>query len=102
MELKTWLDLEYGRVTKLAKAIGVPTSFVSNMANGVKPVPLERCSQIEQYTGGAVTCEEMRPDLTEEFAYMRHRPEPEMTGQAEVQAGAALGFDAMNNEVKAG
>lgn len=77
MELKTWLDLEYGRVTKLAKAIGVPTSFVSNMANGVKPVPIERCSQIEQYTEGAVTCEELRPDLIAEFAYMRNRPAAE-------------------------
>lgn len=97
MELKTWLDLEYGRVTKLAKAIGVPPSFVSNMANRVKPVPIERCRQIEQYTESAVTCEEMRPDLVEEFAYMRTRPEPEMLGQVVLTAGCALGYDALND-----
>lgn len=93
MELKTWLDLEYGRVTKLAKAIGVPTSFVSNMANGVKPVPIERCSQIEQYTEGAVTCEELRPDLIAEFAYMRNRPAAEHV----VVAGDAIGYNALND-----
>ena len=101
MELKTWLDLEYGRVTKLAKAIGVPASFVSNMANGVKPVPFERCRAIEQFTESAVTCEEMRPDLAEEFAYMRNRPTPELAGQIILVAGDALGYDAVNNELKA-
>lgn len=92
MELKTWLDLEYGRVTKLAKAIGVPPSFVSNMANGVKPVPVERCRQIEQFTQGAVTCEEMRPDLIADFEYMRKRVAPEFAGTAVLLPGDALGY----------
>lgn len=64
-------------------------------------MPFERCRPIEEYTEGAVTCEELRPDLVEEFAYMRHRPEPEMQGQVVVQAGDALGYNGLNDKVKA-
>ena len=45
----------------LAKAIEVPPSFVSKMVNGEKAIPAEHCKAIEQFTGGAVTCQEMRP-----------------------------------------
>jgi DNA-binding transcriptional regulator YdaS (Cro superfamily) len=34
-------------------------------------VPAERCPQIERATDGAVTCEELRPDLAEHWAYLR-------------------------------
>lgn len=46
----------------LAKAIEVPPSFVSKMVNGEKAIPAEHCKAIEQFTGGAVTCQEMRPN----------------------------------------
>ena len=45
----------------LAKAIEVPPSFVSKMVNGEKTIPAEHCKAIEKFTGGAVTCQEMRP-----------------------------------------
>ena len=105
MNLETYLNQPGQSGVAFAKLLGVSQPTVSDWVrgkdNGGKVIPEDRARQIERATGGAVTCEEMRPDLVEEFAYMRTRPEPEMTGQAEVQAGAALGFDAMNNEVKA-
>lgn len=49
-----------GGVTKLAEALGVSQSVVSNWkARG--QVPAERCPYIEAVT--TVTCEQLRPDL---------------------------------------
>lgn len=42
--------------------------MVSKMASGEKRVPLDRCPYIQQFTGHAVTCEELRPD---QIAYFR-------------------------------
>lgn len=46
----------------LARFIDVPPSFISKMVNGEKATPAEHCRAIEQFTGGAVTCQELRPD----------------------------------------
>lgn len=59
MELKTWLKSEVGRSVALAKAIGVPASFVSKMASGEKPIPLAHMAEIERFTAGEVTRIEM-------------------------------------------
>ena len=34
---------------------------MSKMVNGEKTIPAEHCKAIERFTGGAVTCQEMRP-----------------------------------------
>ena len=34
-------------------------------------VPAEYCSEIERATKGAVTCEDLRPDLAEHWAFLR-------------------------------
>ncbi|MGL4526326.1 MAG: Cro/CI family transcriptional regulator [Aestuariivirga sp.] len=52
-----------GRYAAVARALGVSESLVMQWARG-KPAPHERCPQIEQATQGAVTCEEMRADLS--------------------------------------
>jgi DNA-binding transcriptional regulator YdaS (Cro superfamily) len=62
MDLKTWVNLERGRIIFLAKRLEVPASFMSNMAAGIKSVPLERCVPIELATEGAVTRKDLRPD----------------------------------------
>lgn len=62
MKLKTWIESERGRATALAKAIGVPSSFVSKMVSGEKAIPAEHCKTIEALTLGQVTCQEMRPN----------------------------------------
>ena len=49
--------------TSLAVKLGLKTSvLVSLWASGVRPVPAERCPAIERATGGAVRCEDLRPD----------------------------------------
>ena len=45
--------------------------MVTKMAAGVKRVPLEHCPFIQEFTAGAVTCEELRPDEVEYFALIR-------------------------------
>lgn len=56
-----------GGVTKLAVAMGITAQRVSNWVE--RGVPAERCPDIERATGGAVTCEELRPDV--DWAYLR-------------------------------
>lgn len=65
MDLKTFLvDAERGRASRLAAALGVDAPLISYWANDKRPPPADRCPAIEEFTGGAVTCEELRPDLT--------------------------------------
>lgn len=54
-----------GGVTALAEKLGVRQSVVSNWrTRGASPrVPAERCIAIEHATGGAVTRQELRPDV---------------------------------------
>jgi len=56
-----------GGLSALARLLGVAPPTVSQWASGVRPVPAERCPAIERATGGAVTCEELRPDVDWQF-----------------------------------
>ncbi len=47
----------------LAETIGISPVLVSQWRNGHRPIPAERCPAIERATGGAVRCEELRPDV---------------------------------------
>lgn len=67
---------ERGSQTALAQLIGVAPELINQWAHGVRRVPLERCVAIERATDGAVTCEELRPDMAEYFAYLRDRADP--------------------------
>ena len=48
---------------QLAQALGVSAVVVSLWKTSARPVPAERCPDIEAATNGAVTCEELRPDV---------------------------------------
>ena len=61
-KFKSWAEAGRGRITALAKSIGAPQSYVNNMVNGKKPVPLHHAAAIEQFTGGAVTRQDLFPD----------------------------------------
>lgn len=52
-----------GATSRLAADLQAPVSLVSEWANGTRPVPAERCIEIERITQGAVRCEELRPDV---------------------------------------
>ena len=51
-----------GGTSALARALEVAGPTVSEWRKGERPVPVERCVQIERVTGGAVTRMDLRPD----------------------------------------
>lgn len=69
MNLDQYLHQPGLSARRLADEIGVPAPLISQWRRGVRPVPAERCPAIERATGGAVTCEELRPDV--DWAYLR-------------------------------
>lgn len=68
MDIRDYL-LSGNRQKDLAKAIGAHPVLVSQWASGTRRVPAERCPAIERATGGAVRCEDLRPDV--DWAYLR-------------------------------
>lgn len=73
MNLKTYAETR-GAAAQLARALGVSSVIVSHWVTGVKPVSAERCLDIERVTGGAVRCEELRPDIA--WSVLREVPPP--------------------------
>ncbi|HDL7428374.1 TPA: helix-turn-helix domain-containing protein [Yersinia enterocolitica] len=69
MNLKTYTSKQRGNATRLSRDLNVDQSLISLWANGVRPIPADRCPEIEKITQGAVTCEELRPDV--DWAYLR-------------------------------
>lgn len=69
MTLDEYITSTREKAAKFAAALNVPPSRISEWRTGVRPVPAERCPEIEKATGGAVTCEELRPDV--DWAYLR-------------------------------
>lgn len=52
-----------GGAARLARALRVTPSMVTQWARGSRPVALDRCPSIERSTLGAVPCEALRPDV---------------------------------------
>lgn len=52
-----------GEMSRLSKTIGISLPIVSFWVSGKRQVPAERCPDIEKFTEGKVTCEELRPDV---------------------------------------
>ena len=61
MNLIAYLDA-HGSSIRLAKALGVAPAIISQWKCGVRPVPIEKCSAIEQATNGDVTRQDLRPE----------------------------------------
>lgn len=70
MNLTSYLE-ENGMANTLSKVIEVSPVMISLWKTGARQVPAERCPDIERATNGKVTCEELRPDLAEQWAYLR-------------------------------
>jgi len=68
MDLNTYLK-QRGAGSALARYLKVNHVMVSQWRYGIKQVPAERCPAIEKATGGAVRCEELRPDI--DWGYLR-------------------------------
>jgi len=68
MNLPAYLSEMRGRAAALARSICVSPVTIHQWAfRPDKQVPAERCPAIEKATGGAVTCEELRPDVDWQF-----------------------------------
>jgi DNA-binding transcriptional regulator YdaS (Cro superfamily) len=63
MDLKIYVGTEHGAQTRLGRQLGCQPQLIYQWVNGVRPVPVGRCSAIERATDGAVSCEELRPDV---------------------------------------
>ncbi len=81
---------EYGNAARLADLIGVHPILISQWANSKdgRKVPLDKCVPIEIATEGKVTCEEMRPDMSGFFRYLRTTAKPRAS-PAQRRAAAA-------------
>lgn len=47
----------------LADRLGVSVTQVHHWAHGIRPIPAERCIDIEKATSCMVTCEELIPEI---------------------------------------
>lgn len=67
MKLSEYIKGGRGRARELAVALGIKdpanAALIYQWSSGVRVVPAERCPAIERATGGAVRCEELRPDV---------------------------------------
>ncbi|MBQ0934632.1 transcriptional regulator [Ideonella paludis] len=84
MSLIDYLNGERGRGRAVAKAAGLSTSFLSQLARGKRPIPAEHCAPIERATGFAVMRWHMRPHdwhrVWPELLHSPGAPEPGTQG----------------------
>lgn len=52
-----------GSQRAIASVLVVTPATVNQWISGLRPIPEDRCPAIESATTGAVTCEELRPDV---------------------------------------
>lgn len=75
-----------GGQTALANLINVSQGLVWQWCNGRLKVPAERCGDIEQATGGAITRADLRPDI---FGPLELAAPSEMSGDSRARSDAA-------------
>ena len=51
-----------GSASELARKVGVTPQAVCFWRDGLRKIPVEKCSAIERATGGLVTRRDLRPD----------------------------------------
>lgn len=74
MNLKTYLSQKRGMASELSRELQISPVLISQWATGSRPVPAERCLDIEKATDAQVTCEEMRPEV--DWSYLRGTTKP--------------------------
>ena len=82
-----------GSQAALALAIGVKQPTISEWARGERPIPADRCPDIECAANGDVTCEALRPDVRWHRVPDANWPHPEGRPLIDV-ATAATATDA--------
>ena len=62
MNLKQYIQSNRGEGKRLAAALDIDKSYLSQMAGNDRPISPERCLAIERATGGVVTRRDLRPN----------------------------------------
>ena len=62
MDIKTYIQENPGAATKLAAFLGIPLTYLSQMASGGRAVSPVRAVAIEKATNGVVTRQDLRPN----------------------------------------
>lgn len=52
-----------GGRSELAKKLKVHVSFINQLIGNFRPIPVKRCVEIETAVNGAITKEQLRPDV---------------------------------------
>ena len=63
MTLTDYIQTHWRSSSAFAESLGLSLSAVSMWASGARRVPMHRCLQIEEASGGLVRRETLRPDL---------------------------------------
>lgn len=61
VELADYLKAKRGRVSALARLLGISDSYLSQMVSGLRPMPPEFCPVVEEFTCHAVSRRQCRP-----------------------------------------
>ena len=61
MDINTYLN-SVESAASLSRKLGISPVLISQWKNGTRPVPIERCPDIERATEGAVSRRDLRPD----------------------------------------
>jgi DNA-binding transcriptional regulator YdaS (Cro superfamily) len=84
MNLNEYLESRgKGAAAAFAAQIGTSPVLISQWRTGQRSVPADRCPVIERETGGAVRCEELRPDV--DWAYLRNNDRAETDGRQSLE-----------------
>ena len=62
MKLIAYLQVERGRAARVASAVGLAPGYVSQIANGVRPTPVEKVPAMEAACEFAVRRWDLRPN----------------------------------------
>lgn len=72
MDLRTFLSqMTVSQREAFAKRCSTSAAHLRNVSYGAKTCGETLAMDVERESGGAVSCEELRPDLAERWAYMR-------------------------------
>lgn len=62
MNLKAYIQSGRGNATALAEGLGIPVTYLSQMASGARAITAERASTIERLTSRQLMRWDLRPD----------------------------------------
>ena len=63
MELREYLDQGHASASQIGEACGVRVQTIGRVANGRRDASPQLAIRVERATGGAVTRQELRPDI---------------------------------------